>query len=63
MGWSGNATIGFKAEGNNYENHMFSGNSARLVACLDLTSNSSWSNVIYELSMQAYLLILFLIVA
>lgn len=50
MGWSGNAVIGFKAAGDVYENSIFSGNDARLIACLNSNSNSSWSNVIYSLS-------------
>ena len=55
MGWSGNATIGFKAAGSYYENHMFSGNSARLIACLNSSSNYSWSNIIYQLSKLSYI--------
>ncbi len=51
MGWSGNATIGFKATGRFYENHMLSGNQTRLVACINSTSNSSSTNIIYKLSM------------
>ena len=50
MGWSGNATIGYKASGDNFENNVFNGHSARLVACFNSTSNNSWTNVIYKLS-------------
>ena len=53
MGWSGNATIGFKAAGNYYENHIFSGNSARLIACLNSSSDYSWSNIIYPLTSKS----------
>lgn len=49
MGWSGNATIGFKAAGNFYANHILSGDNARLVACVNSSSNSSWSNIVYSL--------------
>ena len=49
MGWSGNATIGFKAAGDYYENHNLSGNSARLIACSNIPFNSSWTNVVYKL--------------
>ena len=54
MGWSGNATIGYKAEGNNFENSKFNGSSARLIACLNSSSNSSWTNIIHKLSKCAW---------
>ena len=51
MGWSGNATIGFKASGGYFDNHNISGHNARLVACINSTSKtSSWTNLIYNLS-------------
>ena len=50
MSWSGNATIGYKAVGNNFVNSRFSGNGARLIACLNSTSNNSWTNIIHKLS-------------
>jgi hypothetical protein len=50
MGWSGNATIGYKAQGENFLNNTFSGNGARLVACQNYSSNTTWTNIIYGLS-------------
>ena len=50
LSWSGNATIGYKGEGDSFENYILSGNGARLVACLNSTSNTSWTNIIFELS-------------
>ena len=50
MGWSGNATIGYKAEGENFMNNAFSGNEARQVACQNYSSNTTWTNIIYKLS-------------
>lgn len=49
MGWSGNATIGYKAEGEDFVNNAFSGNGARLVACQNYSSNTTWTNIIYKL--------------
>ena len=50
MGWSGNATIGFKGAGDFYADNDFSGSNSQLIACAKLVSNSSWTNVIYRLS-------------
>ena len=50
MGWSGNATIGFSAAGNFYQDHLLSGTpNAKRVACMNLTS-SMRSNIVYQLS-------------
>lgn len=50
MGWSGNATIGFSAAGNFYQNHHLSGTpNAKTIACMNLTG-SVRSNIVYQLS-------------
>ena len=50
MGWSGNATIGFSASGNFYQNHHLSGTpNANRIACMNLTDIER-SNVVYQLS-------------
>ena len=45
MQWSGNATIGFNADGMLFENHHISGISGNSVAC----KSSPWTNIIYQL--------------
>ena len=55
MGWSGNATIGFSAAGNFYQNHYLSGTlDAKSIACLNSTI-SMRSNIIYQLSKNSYI--------
>lgn len=50
MGWSGNATIGFSAAGNFYQNHHLSGTpNAKRIACMDMTGHVE-SNIVYQLS-------------
>ena len=46
--WSGDATIGFRAAGEFFENYAISGN-ASSVGCENADS-SSWTNIIYQLS-------------
>ena len=49
MGWSGNATIGFSAAGNFYQNHHLSGTpNANSIACINATSSGK-SNTVYQL--------------
>jgi len=50
LGWSGNATIGYKGTGSFYQNHDLSRQNTRLVACINSTSSSSWTNLVYSLS-------------
>lgn len=49
LGWSGDATIGFSAEGKLFQNHYLSGTYAKNIACLN-SGVTIWSNVIYQLS-------------
>ena len=54
IGWSGNATIGFKGSDNFFENHHLSRQDTRLIACINSTSTSSWTNLVYNLSKLCY---------
>jgi len=50
LGWSGGATIGFSAAGDFYYNYKMSGTSSvKNVAC-ENSPESSWTNIIYQLS-------------
>ncbi len=49
MDWSGDATIGFKADSDFYETHYLSGMDASSIAC-ENAPNVAWNNVIYQLS-------------
>lgn len=49
LGWSGEATIGFNAGGDYYENHPLSGLSiSNKIACVH-DNDSEWNNEIYNL--------------
>ena len=48
LNWAGEATIGFNAGGDYYENHLLSGLSlSNAVACVH--NDSMWNNVIFNL--------------
>ncbi len=48
--WSNEATIGFNAGGDIYENHPLSGQThANSIACVHTNHNTPWNNVIYDL--------------
>ena len=48
LGWAGEATIGFNAGGDYFENHPLSGLSlSNVVACVH--NDSEWNNVVYNL--------------
>ena len=50
MEWSGNATVGFNAAGKFFHSHFLSGtHSITNIACIN-SPQSSWSNIIYQLS-------------
>ena len=48
--WSNEATIGFNAGGEFYDNHPLSGEPhANSIACVHIGDNTTWNNVIYDL--------------
>ena len=50
MEWPGGATIGFFANGSNFENHPLTGkDNANDVACLN-EPTTEWSNIVYQLA-------------
>jgi len=54
MGWARQATIGYNAAGDFYENHRLTGSleaPANTIACLN-NPTSVWSNVVYKISVD-----------
>ena len=50
LDWSGSGVIGFNAGGDYHDNHPLAGRTtANLVACVHLSVDSEWNNVIYDL--------------
>lgn len=50
LNWAGEATIGFNAGGDYYDNHYLSGlPQSNAVACVHINVGSEWNNVIYNL--------------
>ena len=55
MGWARQATIGYNAAGDVYENHRLTGSllsPANSIAC-DNSPSSVWSNVVYKISLDS----------
>ena len=57
MQWSGNATIGFKADRTYFRNHPLSGSiTSNSIACINYPP-TEWTNVVYDLVPEGIIIV------